>query len=64
MFAKWKIKGKVSDAGSGVVRDGPIVNTQIANSSIKEWSDRDASGHRPHMGGKRVSLDIGRGSRR
>ena len=64
MSAKWKIKGKVTKAGSSVVRDGPIANMQIANSSIKEWSDGESSGDRPWVGGKRVGLDIGTGSRR
>ena len=62
MFAKWKSKRKVPDAGSSVVRDGPITNAEITDSSIKEWSDRMLSGGRPCMCGERISTDICTGS--
>ena len=64
MFAKRKIKCRVPDAGSSVVCDGPVTNSEIADSSIKEWSDRTCSSDRPGMGGKRICTDIGTGRRR
>ena len=64
MFTERKVKSKVPDAGSSVVCDGPVTNSEIADSSIKEWSDRTCSSDRPGMGGERICTDIGTGSRR